>query len=75
MGIYTIFGINGIGKDTVSEEIRKKRQDIKVTSMSRLLMFILGISKSYDVREKINEEQYKALEEIPQSIIDNSKIH
>ena len=71
MGIYTIFGINGIGKDTVSEEIRKKRQDIKVTSMSRLLMFILGISKSYDVREKINEEQYKALEEIPQSIMRN----
>ncbi len=67
MGLYTIFGINGIGKDTVAEEIRKKRQDIEVTSMSRLLMFILGISKSYDVREKITEEQYKALEKIHQS--------
>ena len=59
MGLYTIFGINGIGKDTVAEEIRKKRQNIEVTSLSRLLMFILGISKSYDVREKIDEEQYK----------------
>ena len=67
MGLYTMFGINGIGKDTVAEEIRKKRQNIEVTSLSRLLMFILGISKSYDVREKINEEQYKALEETPQS--------
>ena len=51
MGLYTIFGINGIGKDTVAKEIRKKTQDIEVTSMSRLLMFILGISKSYDVQE------------------------
>lgn len=67
MGLYTIFGINGIGKDTVAKEIRKKTQDIEVTSMSRLLMFILGISKSYDVQEKINEEQYKALEKMPQS--------
>lgn len=67
MGLYTIFGINGIGKDTVAEEIRKKRQNIEVTSLSRLLMFILGISKAYDVREKIDEEQYKALEETPQS--------
>lgn len=67
MGLYTIFGINGIGKDTVAKEIRKKRQDIGITSMSRILMFILGISKSYDVREKIDEEQYKALEETPQS--------
>lgn len=67
MGLYTVFGINGIGKDTVAKEIRKKTQDIEVTSMSRLLMFILGISKSYDVQEKINEEQYKALEKMPQS--------
>lgn len=66
MGLYTIFGINGIGKDTVAKEIRKKRQDIEVTSMSRLLMFILGISKTYDVQERINEEQYKVLEEMPQ---------
>ena len=71
MGLYTIYGINGIGKDTVAKEIRKKRQDIVVTSMSRILMFILGISKSYDVQEKINEEQYKALEETPQSTMRN----
>ena len=49
MGLYTIFGINGIGKDTIAEELRKKNQEIEVTSMSRLLMFILGISKTYDV--------------------------
>lgn len=69
MGLYTIFGINGIGKDTIAEKIRQKHQDIEVTSMSRLLMFMLGISKSYDVREKINEEQYKALEQTPQCTI------
>ncbi len=66
MGLYTIFGINGIGKDTVAEELRKRNQRIEVTSMSRLLMFILKISKTYDVREGISERQYKALENIPQ---------
>ena len=67
MGLCTIFGINGIGKDTIAEELRKKNQGIEVTSMSRLLMFILGISKTYDAREKISERQYNTLENIPQS--------
>lgn len=67
MGLYTIFGINGIGKDTIAEELRNKNPEIEVTSMSRLLMFIIGISKTYDVREKISERQYKTLENIPQS--------
>lgn len=30
-------------------------------------MYILGISKTYDVREKVTEEQYKILESIPQT--------
>ena len=32
-----------------------------------MLMYILGISKTYDVREKVTEEQYKILESIPQT--------
>lgn len=67
MGITTIFGINGIGKDTIAEELRKRNGKLKVTSMSRLSMYLLGISKTYDVREKITEEQYKQLEMIPQT--------
>lgn len=67
MGITTIFGINGIGKDTIAEELRKKNKELKVTSMSRLSMYLLGISTTYDVREKITEEQYKELEMISQT--------
>lgn len=44
MGLNTIFGINGIGKDTVAEELRKRKPEVIVTSMSRVLMYILGIS-------------------------------
>lgn len=71
MGLITIFGINGVGKDTVAEKIREKNPDITITSMSRMLMYLLGISKTYDTREKISEKQYKKLENTPQEIIRN----
>jgi len=69
MGVYTIFGINGVGKDTVANEIKKNNPDIKVTSMSRILMYILGITETYDTSEKVNEEQYRILESTPQNIM------
>lgn len=71
MGLITIFGINGVGKDTVAEKIREKNPNITITSMSRMLMYLLGISKTYDTREKISERQYKKLENTPQEIIHN----
>ena len=67
MAITTLFGINGVGKDTIAENLRKKNPEITVSSVSRMLMYILGISKTYDVREKVTEEQYKILESIPQT--------
>lgn len=69
MGLITIFGINGVGKDTVAEKLRANNPNITVTSMSRMLMYLLGISKTYDTREKISEKQYKQLENTPQEII------
>lgn len=66
MGLNTIFGINGIGKDTVADEIRKNNPNLRVTSMSRIYMYVLGLSKTCDVKEKITEEQYKKLELVPQ---------
>ena len=69
MGLITIFGINGVGKDTVADKIKEKNPDITITSMSRMLMYLLGISKTYDTREKINEKKYKKLENTPQEII------
>jgi len=66
MAISAMFGVNGVGKDTVAECLRYKQPEITVTSMSRLLMYILGITTTYDVREKVREEQYKRLEKVPQ---------
>ena len=66
VAITTIFGINGVGKDTVANSLRANNPDLSVTSISRMLMYILGITKTYDVSELVNEEQYKQLESIPQ---------
>ena len=66
MAITTIFGINGVGKDTVANSLRTNIPDLLVTSISRMLMYILGITKTYDVNEKVCEEQYKMLESVPQ---------
>ena len=66
MAITTIFGINVVGKDTVANSLRTNNPDLLVTSISRMLMYILGITKTYDVNEKVCEEQYKMLESVPQ---------
>lgn len=66
MAITTIFGINGVGKDTVANSLRTNNPDLLVTSISRMLMYILGITKTYDVNENVCEEQYKMLESVPQ---------
>jgi len=71
IGLNTIFGINGVGKDTVAEALRQRNPEIKVVSGSRLLMYLLGIAESYDVRERVSEYQYKILEQTSQSI----KVH
>lgn len=66
MSLITIYGINGVGKDTVANELRKNNPDLSVASISRILMYILGITRTYDVSEKVGEEQYKILESVPQ---------
>ena len=67
MSLNTIFGINGVGKDTIAEQIRKNNPNVRVTSMSRLLMYILGITSNFDVRKKVGEKEYGMLEAVPQS--------
>lgn len=67
MALHTLFGINGVGKDTVAESLRAKDRDLVVTSMSRLSMYLLGIIDDYDVRTKVSEDHYSRLEQTPQS--------
>lgn len=77
MALTTIFGINGVGKDSVANLLRETDDSLIVTSMSRLYMYILGIIDSIDSRTKVSEEQYKLLEQVPQEVmkkIDNEKL-
>lgn len=66
MAITTIFGVNGVGKDTVADALRVSNPDLSVASYSRVLMYILGITNTFDVSEKVCEDQYKTLESVPQ---------
>ena len=66
MSLYTLYGINGIGKDTLANQLQKRNPEIEITSMSKLYMYILGITKTYYTSEKVNEKQYKLLESVSQ---------
>ena len=46
IGLNTIFGINGVGKDTVAEALRQRNPEIKVVSGSRLLMYLLLLQQA-----------------------------
>ena len=67
MTLSTLYGINGVGKDTVAEKLRESvDQRLIVTSMSRLSMYLLGIAKDLDVSGKLPPDAYKRLEQVPQ---------
>lgn len=71
MSLITIYGINGIGKDTVANALKNSvTQNIYITSTPRLLMYAFGITKTFYTNEKIQKEQYQMLESIDQSEID-----
>lgn len=65
MALHTIFGINGVGKDTVAERLRERHSNILVSGQGRLTMYCLGIIDDYDSRSKVTEEHYRQLEEVP----------
>lgn len=68
MSLDTLYGINGVGKDTVAAEIKSERaHDLQITSASRLSMYLLGITDHFDAQRKVSREQYQQLESVPQS--------
>lgn len=66
MSVNTIYGINGVGKDTVANKIEQSHQNITITSASRILMYLLGITASFSTHDNVSREQYKQLEAVPQ---------
>lgn len=68
MSLSTLYGINGVGKDTIAAEVKRAyADDITITSMSRLCMFLLGITESLDSQEPVDTTAYRKLESVPQS--------
>ena len=67
MSINTLFGINGVGKDTVANELRRvEERNLTITSMSRTCMYLLGIIDSHDVSAQVGRDSYYKLEQVPQ---------
>src|SRR5690606_33381552 len=67
MSLDTIYGINGVGKDTVAAELQKRQpRGLVITSMSRLSMYLLDITDNFDAQRSVTNDQYKKLETVPQ---------
>jgi len=66
MALSTLYGVNGVGKDTIGAELLSRHPDTQLTSESRLFMYILGITSDYRAQTKASREQYKQLEDTPQ---------
>lgn len=69
MGLYTLYGINGVGKDSVANEMKHDIPDLRVTSESRVLMHLLGIISEFDNDFPVTRDQYRQLEDTPQPVM------
>lgn len=69
MSIYTLYGINGVGKDTVAGEVKRDFPDTQITSESRILMYLLGITSEFGTDYPVSREQYRQLEDMPQPVM------
>lgn len=69
MSLETIYGINASGKDAIANKLKENDSSIFITTESRLLMYLLEITKSYAAEDVVSKEQYKALENTSQEKI------
>lgn len=69
--LIVFYGINGVGKDRIAKEILKTNKDFLVISQSRLLMYHLGIVKSFISKTELKQSTYQTLETIKEKEIKN----
>jgi adenylate kinase len=62
MPLFTAFGINGVGKDTVLRSVQETMPQTRLISETKLLMFGLGILSGYDETVKAERDHYAELE-------------
>jgi hypothetical protein len=69
VSLHTVYGLNGVGKDTIAHELRNRNPNLVTTSESRMLMYLLGITTGFDATLKVDRSQYSQLECTPQEQI------
>ncbi len=69
MPLIAIFGINASGKDTIANIMKNRFSDCIITSESRLLMYYLDITPSYETSYLVDKNDYLKLQNAPQKKI------
>ncbi len=67
--IFVIYGINGVGKDSIVDLLLKEDEKFVVVSQSRLLMYHLGFVERFTVKSKSVNDGYEKLESISEKRI------
>lgn len=68
--ISTIFGINGVGKDTLANKlVEAGNRKLHFVSNSRIMMYLLGITDFFDISRQANDDNYRALNSMDTSTV------
>ncbi len=65
MPLVLLVGINGVGKDTVANEIKTRWPGIKVVSGSKVFMKAAGLSVGLNTNQPASLQDYQFIEAIP----------
>ncbi len=60
--IFVLYGINGVGKDAIAAALQRENSEIVIVTVSRLVMYHLGIIRDFSYNLSINESAYRELE-------------
>lgn len=67
MAIVTIYGVKGVGKDTVAQRLHDRNPTLILSSESRVMMYVLGIARDFRSEFTPSRDQYKTLEDVLQA--------
>lgn len=71
MSLETMYGINASGKDTIAMKIKEQNPSVFITTESRILMWLLGITNDYAAESQVLRAQYETLENTSQNQIED----
>lgn len=67
MPLIITFGVNGVGKDTLAKELKKRHPELELLNGSRIMLRSLGFDIGMDVGSPTpTRAMYKVLEDLPE---------